>query len=125
MARSETNIVHRIMQDLAPISTLIKNVRGMFYMMDKVRKIKAGLLADGAGDLIGPTPIRITPEMVGRVVGVFTAFEVKTETGRPSEEQLNFCRFVRNKGGIAGVVRNSEDAKKLIDDFKNNTGQGG
>lgn len=73
-----------------------------------------------SSDLIGITPVRITEAMVGRVVGVFTAAEVK-EPGwkkpRNARErgQEAFIQTVRSKGGIAGFVQSVGDYRKLID----------
>jgi hypothetical protein len=66
------------------------------------RMIQAGLTKGGA-DIIG-----ISPD--GRFIGV----EVKTKTGRVSQEQDRFISAVRAAGGIAGVARSVEDALKLI-----------
>lgn len=74
--------------------------------------IQAGLCA-GSSDLIGFKSVRITPDMVGRTVAVFMAIEVKTTTGKVTEDQNNFLNFVRSQGGISGVARSPEDAVKI------------
>lgn len=80
------------------------------------RPLHAGL-CEGSSDSIGITPILITPEMVGRTVGIFTAFECKTEKGKTSELQNNFIQMVLNYGGIAGVVRSKEDLSGVFAEF--------
>lgn len=41
--------------------------------------------------------------------------EVKTATGKPSAEQLNFITVMRNRYGcIAGIVRSVEEAVELV-----------
>ena len=59
-----------------------------------------------SSDLIAVTPIVITPEMVGKTIGVFTAVEVKREgwvfkNDKRETAQLNFIEWVNKKGGIA------------------------
>jgi hypothetical protein len=71
--------------------------------------IKAGLCV-GSGDLIGGEEVTITPDMVGQTVLVFASWEVKSGTGRPTEEQKTFARVVRGRGGIAATVRSEEEA---------------
>jgi hypothetical protein len=75
--------------------------------------IRAGL-CEGSSDLIGWTPVTITPEMVGRRVAIFTAVEVKTPTGRPTHEQLNFIARLKADGGYAGIARSEEEAIQII-----------
>ena len=72
--------------------------------------IHAGLCT-GSSDLIGWKSVTITPDMVGKRIAVFTAVEVKTPTGRPTQEQLNFIQQVQNAGGIAGIARNEAEAE--------------
>lgn len=46
--------------------------------------------------------------------GTFVAIEVKTKTGKASENQINFINQVRKSGGKAGIARSVEDALKII-----------
>ena len=73
-------------------------------------------LVQGSSDLIGWTTVTVTPDMVGRKLALFTAIEVKTKTGRVSESQTNFINRVREAGGLAGVARSVEDARKILND---------
>lgn len=66
------------------------------------RPLHAGLCV-GSSDLIGFTRD-----------GRFLALEIKTDTGRPSPEQLNFIRVVREHGGLAGIARSIQDAQDII-----------
>jgi hypothetical protein len=62
------------------------------------RPLRAGL-CKGSSDLIGWTPVTITPDMVGKTVAVFTAVEVKTDGVVMTPEQSNFLQQVRSAGG--------------------------
>ena len=77
------------------------------------RMIQAGI-TKGGSDIIGIVPTVITPDMVGQTLGVFLAGEVKTRSGRPSKEQLNFIQRVNEAGGIAGIARSPQEALDLI-----------
>lgn len=70
-------------------------------------------LHKGSSDLIGWKSIEITPEMVGKRVAVFTAFEVKTKTGKASKEQVKFIDKVNKDGGVARIVRCKEDLNNV------------
>ena len=82
------------------------------YIKD-ARPLKAGLCT-GSSDLIGWTTKTITPEMVGQKVAIFTAIEVKTLTGTPSKEQINFVKVVKNAGGLAGFATSEIEAIKIV-----------
>ena len=89
---------------------------GRTIALANARMIQAGL-CKGGSDLIGITPVTITPDMIGQQLGVFTAVEVKTKTGRTSVEQERFIKAVQNAGGIAGVARSTQEAVALLSQF--------
>jgi len=74
-----------------------------------------------SSDLIGITPITVTPAMVGMRVGVFTAIEMKKTDWRPGEDpqreraQLRFINTVRNAGGLALFCNNPVQYQQLLD----------
>jgi len=76
------------------------------------RLVRFGL-CKGSSDIIGITPVTITPDMIGKRVGIFTAIEVKTPKGKATDEQINFIQRVRDLGGFAGVARSVEDALEI------------
>lgn len=82
-------------------------------LIRQARALHAGL-CEGSPDLIGWRGVEITPDMVGQRVAVFAGLEVKTDTGRPTPEQMRFIAAVRDAGGIAGIVRSPESAAALL-----------
>lgn len=92
------------------------------------RIIRYGLCNDSAqmnrslasSDLIGITPVTITPEMVGRTIGVFTAVECKksdwhlTPGDARAQAQLRYIELVRSVGGIGGFVTDPAQVADLI-----------
>jgi len=77
--------------------------------LDNARPVHFGLHA-GSADLIGWRTMTITPDMVGTKVAVFASVEVKTTTGRATEEQINWARRVREAGGISMIARDARGA---------------
>ena len=69
----------------------------------------------GYTDLSGVTPVKITPEMVGRDVAVFLSCEVKTEKGPVREEQYRWAAHINSVGGIAVIARSLEAARAELD----------
>lgn len=72
-----------------------------------------------SSDLIGIEPVLITPEMVGHLLGVFCAVEIKREgwvyKHIPREVgQLNFIEWVAFKGGRAGFCNSLESFKAFF-----------
>ena len=82
-------------------------------LIRNARILHAGL-CEGSSDLIGWRSLTITPEMVGERVAVFAALEVKSKTGRATAGQKNFCERVIESGGLAGIVKSLDDAKKAL-----------
>lgn len=79
-------------------------------VIDDARRITFGLCV-GSADLIGWH----TRIIDGKPVAVFVAIEVKTKTGKASDEQLNFIQQVIKGGGIAGIARSTEEAERLFE----------
>lgn len=89
----------------------IQTTRGAAVLCE--RRISYGL-APGSGDLIGISEVTITPDMVGRKLGIFTSFEIKTTRGRVSDDQLNFAETIVSYGGIAETVRDLDCLKYYL-----------
>lgn len=79
-------------------------------------RLTAGL-CKGSSDIVGVSTIKITPEMVGKTIGVITCLEVKTGNLGSTKEQKDFISAIRKKGGIAGVVRSVEDAFGVVENW--------
>lgn len=116
-----------IRRDFAFIGPIWRNNSGACE--DKTgRLIRYGLGNDSAqlnavvksSDLIGIVPVTITPDMIGKTIGVFTALEVKAPdwTLRPSDSrglaQSKFHDIVKKAGGYAGFVASPDDMLKVI-----------
>ena len=73
-----------------------------------------------SSDLIGPTVITITPEMVGRKLAVLTACEVKEEgwVFNPKDKrevaQKAFIDWVKALGGFAGFAASVEQFRREV-----------
>ena len=126
----ETNIMRLIMVALSKRGfRMFRNNTGKAYVGNQyIRIAKSGMhhvnegdmiiksprlfhagLIKGSSDLIGWKTINVTPDMIGKKIAIFTAVEVKTPTGRASDEQLNFINQVKNNGGIATIMRSEND----------------
>jgi ribosomal protein L27 len=69
------------------------------------RPLHAGLCV-GSSDLIGYRQVD--------GVAQFVALEVKSATGRPTAQQVQFLDHITSAGGCAGIVRSVEDAQSLL-----------
>ncbi len=100
---------------------LFRNNNGMAWLGDEIHlkdgsvllknptKIKYGL-GVGSGDLIGGTRVKVTADMVGKHVFLFTNYEIKTKNTKVSKEQTAFHETVRRLGGISVIERFSSDS---------------
>lgn len=75
-------------------------------------------LCKGSSDIIGWTPTIIQPDMVGRNVAIFTAFETKVGKRATTVEQGAFIAALRDAGGIAAVVLSLDDIDAARTAFK-------
>lgn len=86
---------------------------GRILTLTDARRLEFGL-HPGSPDLVGIQAVRVTPEMVGQIVGVFVGLEIKTPTGRVRPEQAMFLEMLDKFGAAAGIARNVEDAEKIL-----------
>lgn len=83
---------------LSPYGVVIRQNTGNFQLKDG-RRIMCGV--KGLSDLL----------FIGQNRVAF--IEVKTETGKPTQEQLNFIRRMQELGHSAGIARSTKDALRL------------
>lgn len=74
-----------------------------------------------SSDLIGITQVKITSDMVGQTIGVFTAVECKKEAWNHKKKfdtreqaQSNFIKWVKSLGGFAGFANKLDDIDKIL-----------
>ncbi len=79
----------------------------------KGRLVKFGL-CKGSSDLIGFKTVEVTPDMVGQKIAIFSAIEVK-DKGKATQEQKKFIDIVLDAGGLAGIAKDIQDAKKILE----------
>lgn len=110
---SETPISANIRLESARLGTrLFRNQVGLYKLIDG-RTIRSGL-AVGSSDLIGWTPVEITPEMVGKTIAVFTSIEVKSAKAKPTSGQNAWLAAVKSAGGIGGIARSVDDFREIV-----------
>lgn len=101
-----------------PDVRVFRNNVGMARHTGTGQIVKYGVCNPGGADLIGWTIKRITRDMVGKAIAIFTAIECKRPGKKPSDAQDNFLNQVKGAGGISGVARSEADANKIIDNYK-------
>ena len=99
-------------------------------MDDEGRLIRYGLANESkkqnstfkSSDLIGPLPVKITPEMLGKTVAIFTAIEVKPEGWKETgiaytKAQRAYINHVKALGGIAGFAQSVQDYHDIVNRY--------
>lgn len=103
---SETAIVREAILKGSGEGRLFRNNVGV--LKDHLgHRIRYGL-CNGSSDIIGWTPVVVTPEMVGRRLAIFTAYECKEEA-RLTAEQQAFLTIVQAAGGLGAVIHGLDD----------------
>lgn len=99
----ETNISQLVRLEVSKLGGVVwRNNQGA-YKTPEGYYIKYGVCNPGGSDLIGIFK------------GRFLAIEVKKPGKQPTEEQANFIKAVINHGGIAGVITDPSQVKKLLE----------
>jgi len=73
-------------------------------------------LCKGSADIIGLQRIKITPDMVGTYIAKFISIEVKSPTGRVTDDQMKWSQMILNFGGTSIIAKSMDDIKPLIAD---------
>jgi hypothetical protein len=114
MPESEAEIQNRILLNLSHGDVRLWRMQvGNFELRDG-RRIVVGV--KGMSDLLGFRSISVTPDMVGLKIAVFAGIEVKSAQGRMRDGQPEWLAMVKQAGGISGVVRSLDDARRLLFD---------
>ena len=79
--------------------------------------VNFGIPGVGGSDLIGFKTITITPDHIGKKIAVFAAVECKSATGKPTNEQIAFLKFIRESGGLSGIARSPEEAQSILNEL--------
>jgi hypothetical protein len=86
--------------------------------------IQTGMGEHGIHDRIACVPLKVTPEMVGKTIGVFVSIEAKKpgRRGEPdrgmSKHQARNLRLIREAGGFSICCDGYEDLAELDDQIK-------
>jgi hypothetical protein len=108
VANLESLIQSQIMLALSESGVLVwRQHVGTFRPIHGGAPIKIGLT--GMADLGAILPVVVTPDMVGRTVGMACQIEVKTPTGRQASAQQCWQAAVEYRGGRYIVGRSAED----------------
>lgn len=126
--KDESEVQQDIQIGLMPVCNVMRNNSGALKD-DTGRSVRYGLGNISkkhnerikSSDLLGITKVVITPEMVGRTLGIFTAIEVKNEKWKSDKKfdkretaQKNFINWVLSMGGFAGFANSVDKAKQII-----------
>lgn len=93
---------------------VLKDERGVPVRYGLANESKAMNQNIKSSDLIGITPVTVTPDMVGKTLGVFTAYECKAEdwsyrANKREIAQLKWLELVQSLGGIAQFINSVID----------------
>ena len=80
---------------------------------DPTRIVRVG--QPGMSDAGMIVAVTITPDMVGKTIGVAVQPEFKTSTGRASENQKAWRTAVEARGGVWDLVRTPDQMVALVD----------
>lgn len=112
---TESDILQQVRLKASQLGAIVwRNNQGA-YKDPKGYYIKYGVCNPGGSDLIGYMPLIITEEMIGVKMAIFTALEIKSISGRATQEQINFIDNVNKNGGISAIIRSVDDLDRVIE----------
>lgn len=120
MANQETVIQNEAMLEVGCDSDVLvwRQQVGNFRAMDNPNRIvKIGV--PGMSDAMMIVRVKITPEMVGKEIGVAVAPEFKVpRSGRQSDKQKLWQASFERRGGIYRLIRSAAEMLALVRDVK-------
>lgn len=120
MANQETIIQNEAMLEVGcdPDVLVWRQQVGNFRAMDNPNRIvKIGI--PGMSDAMMVVRVKITPDMVGKEIGVAVAPEFKVpKSGRQSDKQKLWQASIERRGGIYRLIRSAADMLALVRDVK-------
>lgn len=103
-----------------PDVMLWKQPVGVFRSLaDPTRKVSVGI--PGQADSIMVVRVTITPDMVGKTIGVACAAEFKTTTGRQRDKQVDWQQNFEARGGLYRLIRTASDMVRFVREIKDGT----
>lgn len=87
---------------------------GVFRAYDEPGKI-VRIGQPGLADTMMIVATEITPEMVGKTVGIAVAAEIKTAKGRQSDAQRRWQQAFERRGGVYALVRSPTEMIDLVE----------
>jgi len=113
MANSESGIQNKILLRLSMHGALVwRQQVGSFRHLHTEGVVKIGV--PGMADIGAIIPVTITPEMVGKTIGIAAQIEVKTLVGRQRDNQKRWQLAAEKRGAIYAVCRSPEEAIKIV-----------
>lgn len=90
---------------------------GLFRALnDPERKVFVG--TPGQSDAMAVVAVTITPDMVGKTIGVAVAPEFKTAEGKQRKSQELWEAAFTQRGGVYRLVRSQADMQQLVEDVQ-------
>lgn len=108
IAKREDTTMFRNNVGMSWTGVLVSNKNGVVTLRN-ARPLHSGLFK-GSSDLIGWR----TTMIGGYPCARFVSLEIKTDKGRTTSEQEHWIDMVNKAGGIAGIIRSTEDVDRIL-----------
>jgi hypothetical protein len=90
----------------------VKSHDGQYLLLEHPTKIQGA--PAGTSDIICCKTVIITPEMIGRRIGIFCCLEIKQPGEKPKKHQENYLAVMRARGAIAGWATSPAEALEIL-----------
>lgn len=119
MARNEeTDIANSILLELSgPECLAWKQTVGAFRAYHNPQRV-VSVGVPGMADIMTVRAVTITPDMVGKTIGVAVAHEVKTKNGDQRDTQRKWQAAFEKRGGIYLLTRSPDQARSQTENLR-------